>query len=84
MKVTGARMRRMPLVIRLKDIATAKGYRNAKALAIETGLPLGVVYPLWNNTSKRFDRKTIEVLCEKLQVPAGMILEYQPDAKKEV
>ncbi|MFL6277350.1 MAG: helix-turn-helix domain-containing protein, partial [Blastocatellia bacterium] len=53
------------------------------ALALATGLPLGVVYPLWNNTSKRFDRKTIEVLCEQLQVPAGLILEYQPDAKKE-
>jgi DNA-binding Xre family transcriptional regulator len=68
----------MPLIVRLKDVATARGFKNAKALAESIGMPLGVIYPLWNDAAKRFDRKTIERLCDFLNVPAGVLIEYSP------
>jgi DNA-binding Xre family transcriptional regulator len=72
----------MPVIVRLKDIATARGYKNAKALAESIDMPLGVIYPLWNDVAKRFDRKTIERLCDFLNVPAGVLIEYNPAPTK--
>jgi putative transcriptional regulator len=46
-----------------------------------TGLAYSVVFDLYHDKSKRFDRETLNKLCRFFGVTVGEILEYQPDAE---
>ena len=70
------------MINRIKDVALAKGYKNALALAQAAGLSQGTVYPLWRGDVSRIDFSTIDKLCDTLQVPVGMLLEHRPDEKE--
>jgi len=58
----------------VKEVAQAKGYKNAKALADDMGMSYGVLYPLWDNRVQRVDLATLERLCKHLQVQPGMLI----------
>src|SRR5689334_4408257 len=68
----------------VKEVAQAKGYKNAKALADAMSEHFGVsmsystIYPLWNDDAKLWARDTFDKLCAFLQVPAGMLIQHIP------
>ena len=67
---------------KLKDIAQAKGYKNAKdltdALSEHFGIRLSnsTIYPYWNDTVQNFNRITLDRLCLFLQVPPGLLIQH--------
>ncbi len=66
----------------VKEVAEAKGYKNAKALTDAMSESFGVrisystIYPLWDDTAQQWSRKTFDRLCKFLQVPAGMLIQF--------
>ena len=63
----------------VKEVAEAKGFRNAKDLADKLGMSYGTIYPLWQNQTKRIDLSTLERLCKILNVQPGMLFLYIDD-----
>lgn len=68
----------------VKEVAQAKGYKNAKALADAMSKHFGVsvsystIYPLWNDNAQLWSRPTFDKLCSFLNVPAGMLIQHIP------
>jgi hypothetical protein len=68
----------------VKEVAQAKGYKNAKALADAMSQHFGVsvsystIYPLWNDEAQLWSRPTFDKLCSFLNVPAGMLIQHIP------
>lgn len=68
----------------VKEVAQAKGFKNAKRLADAMSEHFGVrisyatIYPLWDDTAQLWSRPTIDKLCEFLQVPAGLLIQHMP------
>ena len=68
----------------VKEVAQAKGYKNAKALADAMSDHYGVsvsystIYPLWNDEAQLWSRPTFDKLCSFLNVPAGMLIQHIP------
>jgi len=68
----------------IKEVAQAKGYKNAKALADAMSEHFGVrisyatIYPLWNDEAQLWSRPTFDKLCSFLNVPAGMLIQHIP------
>ena len=68
----------------IKEVAQAKGYKNAKQLTLAMSAHFGVqisfstIYPLWDDTAQLWSRQTIDRLCEFLQVPAGLLIQHIP------
>lgn len=58
---------------RLKEIAKPQRWTQ-RALAKETGLALGTINSIWNNTATRADLKTIEALAQVLKVQPGELI----------
>src|SRR5262245_34644418 len=69
----------MPMKWKVKEIAEARGYTNARALGTATGIPPMSMYQIWNGEAKRADLATLEKLCIFLRVPLSLILEYVPE-----
>ncbi len=70
--------------LNVKEVAQAKGYKNAKQLTHALSEHFGVkisfstIYPLWDDTAQLWSRQTIDRLCEFLQVPAGLLIQHMP------
>lgn len=68
----------------IKEVAEAKGFKNAKALADAMSEHFGVrisyatIYPLWNDEAQLWSRPTFDKLCSFLNVPAGMLIQHIP------
>jgi DNA-binding Xre family transcriptional regulator len=66
----------------IKEVAQAKGFKNAKQLTdamtehFGSVLSYSTIYPLWDDTAQRFDRSTLDKLCTFLQVPIGMLIQF--------
>jgi DNA-binding Xre family transcriptional regulator len=60
----------------IKEVAEAKGYRNAKDLADQLGMSYSIIYPIWKGEAKRIDLATLEKLCKALQVQPGMLIMF--------
>jgi DNA-binding Xre family transcriptional regulator len=71
MLVSGAMMKLM-----IKEVAEAKGYRNAKDLADKLSMSYSIIYPMWKGEAKRIDLATLEKLCKALQVQPGMLIMF--------
>ncbi len=69
------------MVLNVKDVAEARGYKNAKQLADAAGLRYESAYPIWNGTARMISLDTLEKLCKVLRVQAGMLFELKPDAE---
>src|ERR1044072_3083655 len=63
----------------VKEIAEARGFKNAKQLADTAGIRYKSMYPIWNGTARMIGLDTLERLCNTLRVQAGMLFEIVPD-----
>lgn len=63
---------------KVRETAIQHGFGNAHALATKTGLPVSVVYKIWNGEQSRIDLETISKLCAALGVKPGALFEYDP------
>lgn len=72
----------------VKEVAQAKGFKNAKALADAMSGHFGVsvsystIYPLWDDKAQLWSRDTFDKLCSFLNVPAGMLIQHIPGEVK--
>jgi DNA-binding Xre family transcriptional regulator len=66
----------------VKEVAQAKGFKNAKHLADAMSDHFGqrisyaTIYPLWDDTAQLFSRPTLDRLCKFLNVPIGMLIQF--------
>jgi hypothetical protein len=66
----------------VREVAEAKGYKNAKALTdamsahFDQRISYATIYPLWNDEAKLWARDTFDKLCSFLNVPAGMLIQH--------
>ncbi|MGA9770312.1 MAG: helix-turn-helix transcriptional regulator [Blastocatellia bacterium] len=63
----------------VKEIAEARGFKNAKQLADTAGIRYKSMYPIWNGAARMIGLDTLERLCNTLRVQAGMLFEIVPD-----
>lgn len=73
----------LPPMLRMivKDVAIRANIHNANALSEATGLPYETCRRLWGNTPAMVGIKTIEKLCDVLQVQPGQLFDYERDEK---
>ena len=64
--------------LNVREVAEAKGFSNASALAAATGIHRTSMYRIWNGAATRLDLDTLDRLCEVLKVPAGMLMTHIP------
>jgi len=62
----------------VREVAQAKGWRNAKELGDAAGIPNVSMYRIWNGTATRIDLSTLEKLCEILEVQPGLLILHIP------
>jgi DNA-binding Xre family transcriptional regulator len=62
----------------VKEVAQAKGFENASALAAATGIHPTSMYRIWSGKATRLDLATLDKLCDVLQVPAGLLISHVP------
>jgi len=60
----------------VREVAQAKGFDNASALAPATGIHPTSMYRIWNGKATRIDLDTLDKLCNTLQVPAGLLITH--------
>lgn len=68
----------------VKEVALAKGIKNAAQLGEVTDIPLASMYRIWNDTARMIGLDTLNKLCNFLDVPAGMLIAHIPDAGAEI
>ena len=61
----------------VKEIAIREGFENPYALSIAAGLPYETCRKLWQGTAVRIDLRTLEKLCDALDVRPGLLFDYQ-------
>jgi hypothetical protein len=64
----------------VREIARAKGFRNARHLAEVAHVSFTTMYGIWDNTKKYVSFDVLERLAKTLEVPAPMLLTDQPEA----
>lgn len=63
----------------VKEVALAKGVKNAAQLSEAAEIPLASIYRIWNNTARMVGLDTLNKLCNVLDVPVGMLFVHIPD-----
>jgi DNA-binding Xre family transcriptional regulator len=63
----------------VRQVAEAKGFKNARELADKINTSYSSIYPIWDGSAKRADLGTLNKLCNLLDVPIGMLLVHLPD-----
>ncbi len=71
------------MILNVKEIAEARGFKNARQLADAAGLRYKSMYPIWNGTARMVGFDTLEKLCSNLRVQSGRWFEIVPDADAE-
>ena len=67
----------------VRQVAEAKGIKNARDLADRINASYSSIYPIWDGSAKRADLGTLNKLCNLLDVPIGMLLVHLPDTNIE-
>jgi DNA-binding Xre family transcriptional regulator len=67
----------------VRQVAEAKGFKNARELADRINTSYSSIYPIWDGSAKRADLGTLNKLCNLLDVPIGMLLVHLPDKSIE-
>ncbi|MFP5260870.1 MAG: hypothetical protein ACLGJB_03060 [Blastocatellia bacterium] len=68
--------------ITLKEVAEAKGYKNARKLTDAMSEFFGVkisystIYPLWDDTAQNFSRITVDRICTFLKIPLSLWIQH--------
>ena len=65
------------------QVALAKGFHNARALADAAGIPHSVAYSYWDNTVVNYNRNTLDKLCAVLNVQPGLLLIRDPEVAEQ-
>jgi DNA-binding Xre family transcriptional regulator len=73
----------MALKLMVQEIARRQGIENAAQLSKLTGLGMSSSYQLWKGTAKRVSLKTLNTLCNKLQVHPAILFDYRPDPEAQ-
>ncbi|MGH9823161.1 MAG: helix-turn-helix domain-containing protein [Blastocatellia bacterium] len=70
----------LPVAVRfaVKEIAQARGFKNARRLAEAAQVALGTMYGIWDNKKQYVHLRVMERLAATLHVPVGMLLTEQP------
>jgi DNA-binding Xre family transcriptional regulator len=63
----------------VKEVAIAKGIKNAVQLGEKANIPLASIYRIWNGTARMIGLDTLNRLCNVLDVPVGMLITHIPD-----
>ena len=71
------------MILNVKDIAEARGIKNAAQLALACDIHLKTAYQLWRGEARMIALDTLENLCKALRVQAGMLFELIPDDEQE-
>ena len=64
---------------RVQEIARARGYDNARKLGFKAGIYPASIEPIWEGRAKQIAVRTMEKLCEVLEVPPGDLYYYDKD-----
>jgi DNA-binding Xre family transcriptional regulator len=67
----------------VRDIAEARGYKNAKQLADASGIHYKSMYTIWSGDAQLISMDVLGRLCTTLRVQAGMLFEVIPDADSD-
>jgi DNA-binding Xre family transcriptional regulator len=67
----------------IKDIAEARGFKNAKQLADASGIHYKSMYTIWSGDAQLISMDVLGRLCTTLRVQAGMLFEIIPDAEPD-
>ncbi len=70
----------MALRLRVKEVATAKGF-NISTLSRKADVGVSTVRRLWHNPYRSVDFYVLERLAKALDIPATDLIEDVPDAK---
>ena len=73
----------MAVRLLVDQVALAKGFQNAKALAEGAGISHSVAYSYWDNTVVNYNRYTLDKLCAVLNVQPGLLFIRQPEGGEE-
>src|SRR5215471_9225383 len=63
----------------VKEVAEAKGIKNATQLGELARIPLASMYRIWNGTARMIGMDTLEKLCTTLDIPVGMLIVHIPE-----
>ena len=61
----------------VRQVAEARGFKNARQLGDATGLFPATVYRLWNDSARRIDKDTLDKLCTVLDCEPGLLIKHQ-------
>jgi putative transcriptional regulator len=67
----------------VRDVAEARGFKNAKALADAAGIPYASIYKIYNGKSNTIGLITLNKLCKTLDADVGLLLKYIPDEESQ-
>lgn len=62
---------------RVREVASAQGYRTAAELARDARMPQATVYALWNNQRSDANYSTLRSIASFLRVEVDDIVEYE-------
>ena len=65
----------------VKDIAEARGFKNAKQLADAAGIHYKSMYTIWSGEAQLISMDVLGRLCTTLRVQPGMLFEQLADAE---
>ena len=66
----------------IKEIAEKEGINSPRELERATGLSYATSHALWNGNPRMIQLETIELICTRLGVRPGQLLEFEPDQNK--
>ena len=74
-------IKKMGLVIKIREQAEKRGYRNANQLGVALGVAPNVSSRLWNGEFTKIGVNTIEKLCEVLNCQPNALFRYESGSK---
>src|SRR5215216_3612904 len=74
----------MKVRLTVKDIAEARGFKNAKQLADAAGIHYKSMYTIWSGDAQLISLDVLGRLCTTLRVQAGLLFEVIPDGESEI
>jgi DNA-binding Xre family transcriptional regulator len=70
------------LRLKVREVAEAKGIKNALELSQKTGIGYNSIYAIWNSEPRMIGIETLNRLCETLRVRPGQLFVYTEDGNK--
>jgi len=64
---------------RVQELARARGYDNARKLGFKAGIYPASIEPIWEGRAKQIAVRTMEKICETLDVAPGDLYYYEKD-----